>query len=172
MTLMKSAMQEIGSEISCLMFLPACACASGMCSRSCHSPSDCATELATTASAINSSSSAAPMLASSNSTACASDWLLDNSSSTYWPCCSAKGRGSCGNCSATSCRQYCDINSKPVRLAPQWSCISESRRSAWAGEGMAASAVMQAFGCGYSFMTAPVMTPRVPSAPMYRSRKS
>src|SRR5450830_191651 len=102
---MKSAMQEIGSEISCLMFLPACACASGICSRNCHKPSDWATELATTASAIKSSSSAAPMLASSNSTACASDWLLDNSSSTYWPCGLLNGCGNCGNCSATSCRQ-------------------------------------------------------------------
>src|SRR5471030_1331866 len=154
---MKSAMLETGSEISCLMFLPAAACASGICSRSCHRPRDCATDVATTALAITSCSSAAPMAFSSRPMACCSDSLLDNSSSTYWACGVAKGWGSCGKCCATRSRQKRDINSKPVRLEPQWSCIRFSKRKACPGEGSAASAVMQAFGCGYSFITGAVL---------------
>jgi hypothetical protein len=57
-------MLEVGSEMSCLMFSPSCACASGMCSRSCHSACACARLSATLASPIVPASSAWPSRAS------------------------------------------------------------------------------------------------------------
>ena len=123
-TAMKSAMREIGSEISCLMFLPACACASGMCSRSCHRPSrlrhgaghDGVVDRCRLPAPRRCSLPAVPRRALR--TRCSTVPAARTADGA-----SAKGRGSCGNCCATSSRQYCDISSKPVRLAPQWSCI-------------------------------------------------
>ena len=59
------------------------------------------------------------------------------------------------------------IDDSGIRFNPR---NSKNRRSSSTAD--AASAVTDALGCGYSFITAPVITPSVPSAPIYRSRKS
>ena len=71
------------------------------------------------------------------------------------------------NCSAMSA-----INSKPTTRLPLICWASDSRSTAACGEGTAMKAVSRDFGFGNSFITAPVMTPSVPSAPMNRSRRS
>ncbi len=50
---MKRAIDEIGTDMSCLMFLPSRAWASEIDSRSIHSERPCAADCAMTASAIN-----------------------------------------------------------------------------------------------------------------------
>ncbi|MNN39782.1 hypothetical protein D3C81_1538310 [compost metagenome] len=65
-----------------------------------------------------------------------------------------------------------DISSKPVSMALAWDWAMASSASAARGLCTAASAVTRARGSGYSFMTAAVMMPSVPSAPMNRSRRS
>jgi hypothetical protein len=68
--------------------------------------------------------------------------------------------------------QKSDISSKPVSSGPAARCASARKSSAACGDSSAASAVTCAAGSGCSFITAAVMIPSVPSAPMNRSRRS
>ena len=71
------------------------------------------------------------------------------------------------NCSATSA-----ISSKPTTRLPLMPFARASSSTAACGEGTAMKPVSRDFGLGNSFITAVVMTPSVPSAPMNRSRRS
>ena len=71
-----------------------------------------------------------------------------------------------------NCRAISAMSSKPTTRLPLMSCASDSRSTAACGEGTAMKAVSRDFGLGTSFITAAVMMPSVPSAPMNRSRRS
>ena len=71
-----------------------------------------------------------------------------------------------------NCRAMSAMSSKATTRLPLISFASDRRSTAACGEGTAMKAVSWLFGLGKSFITAAVMMPSVPSAPMKRSRRS
>jgi hypothetical protein len=168
---MKCPMREIGTAISCLMLSPSAACASGICSRKFQNACDCdkfplrlrpPPGLAPCAvpSAVRTARGRAPRFRYPTVRAARSAVFLAERITHL--------REMRGDEMKREIRHQLEAGQQAARR----NAARARKSSAACGEASAASAVTRATGAGCSFITAAVMMPSVPSAPMNRSRRS
>ena len=167
---MKAGIAASGTEMSWLDTAPTARLPRGIDSRTSQKAARCPSDCATTPSETSPASS--PAAKSPSRAACGSPEAPSPRSASTDQSGRPSGRRTCGRCSARKSSPVRPINSKAETASPIRARARFRSASAASGSRTTIIAAPVRAGRGLSFSVAAVMTPRVPSAPISRWRRS